>query len=79
MNKDEIVKKLFDIINEELGIEPENISLDANIREDFEADSLDMIDIIMDIEDELNVEVPNEALDDLITVNDVVEYILKNK
>lgn len=79
MNKDEIIKKLFDIINEELGIEPENISLDANIREDFEADSLDMIDIIMDIEDELNVEVPNEVLDDLITVNDVVEYIAKNK
>ena len=78
MTKEKIIEKLFNIISEEMDIDVEDISLDANIREDFDADSLDMIDIIMDIEDELSVEVPDEVLNDLITVNDVVEYIERN-
>ena len=78
MTKEKIIEKLFNIISEEMDIDVEDISLDANIREDFDADSLDMIDIIMDIEDELSVEVPDEVLNDLITVNDVVEYIEEN-
>ena len=78
MTKEKIIEKLFNIISEEMDIDVEEISLDANIREDFDADSLDIIDIIMDIEDELSVEVPDEVLNDLITVNDVVEYIEEN-
>lgn len=75
MNKDKIIEKLFNIISEELDIDVSTISLEADIREDFNVDSLDLVDIIMDIEDEFQVEVPDEALEELITVNDVVEYI----
>ena len=52
--------------------------MEANIREDFDADSLDMVDIIMSCEDEFHVEIPDEVLDSLVLVKDVVDYIEKN-
>ncbi len=78
MDRATIVEKLTEIICNNLGLDAEEVDLEANIREDFEADSLDMVDIIMDMEDEFNVEVPDEVLDNLIYVKDVVEYIEKN-
>ena len=59
-------------------LDASEISLEADLREDFDADSLDMVDLIMDIEDEFGVEVPDEILDKLVTVKDVVDYIEEN-
>lgn len=78
MDREVIIEKLTDIICEQLGIDPEDVSLEGNIREDFDADSLDMVDIIMSCEDEFAVEIPDEALDSLVLVKDVVDYIGKN-
>ncbi|MBQ3588721.1 MAG: acyl carrier protein [Oscillospiraceae bacterium] len=73
-----MIAKLTEIIVEMLGMDDEEISLEANIREDFDADSLDMVDIIMSCEDEFHVEIPDEVLDSLVLVKDVVDYIEKN-
>jgi len=78
MDRDTIIAKLTEIIVEMLGMDDEEISLEANIREDFDADSLDMVDIIMSCEDEFHVEIPDEVLDQLVLVKDVVDYIEKN-
>ncbi len=78
MDRATIIEKLTAIICDNLGLDAEEVDLEANIRDDFEADSLDMVDIIMDTEDEFNVEVPDEVLDSLIYVKDVVDYIEKN-
>ncbi len=78
MDRDTIIAKLTEIIVEMLGMDDEEISLEANIREDFDADSLDMVDIIMSCEDEFHVEIPDEVLDSLVLVKDVVDYIEKN-
>ncbi len=78
MDRATIIEKLTDIVCRNLGIDREEIDLESNIREDFDADSLDMVDIIMDVEDEFNVEVPDEVLDELVLVKDVVDHIERN-
>ena len=77
MDRETIISKLTEIICDQLGID-EEIPMDANIRDDFDADSLDMVDIIMSCEDEFSVEIPDEVLDSLILVKDVVTYIEEN-
>lgn len=78
MDRAQITEKLFEIVCDFLELDPEEITLDSDLREDFDADSLDMVDIIMDIEDAFGVEVPDEVLDKLVTVKDVVDYIEEN-
>ena len=78
MDRAQLIEKLFAIVCNGLDLDASEISLDADLREDFDADSLDMVDLIMDVEDEFGVEVPDEVLDKLITVKDVVDYIEEN-
>ena len=78
MERSQIIEKLFDIVCNGLDLDADEISLDADLLEDFDADSLDMVDLIMDVEDEFGVEVPDEILDKLVTVKDVVDYIEEN-
>lgn len=70
-----VFEKLKDIISEELDVDVEDIELSSVIREDFDADSLALVDMVMSIEDEFEIEVPDEALESFITVEDAVKYI----
>lgn len=74
-----VFDRLKEVICEEMEIPQDEFVLSANIREDFDLDSLDMVDIIMDIEDEFGVEITEDALEKLVTVKDVVEYIEANQ
>ena len=68
--------RVRDILAEQLDIEDKNrITMDSDILHDFEADSLDVVDMIMTLEDEYGVEVPDEAIETMHTVGDVVRYI----
>ena len=78
MDRAQLIEKLYEIVCNGLDLDASEISLEADLREDFDADSLDMVDLIMDIEDEFGVEVPDEILDKLVTVKDVVDYIEEN-
>lgn len=78
MDRAQIIEKLMEIICNGLGLEMDEISLDSDLREDFDADSLDMVDLVMDVEDEFGVEVPEDAMDSLLTVKDVVDFIEEN-
>lgn len=70
-----VFEKIRAILCEQLGIEEDDISMDSNIAEDLGADSLDVVDLIMSIEDEFEIEVPDEELEGIRTVADVVNYI----
>ena len=70
-------EKIQDIIVEELGVEKEEVKLETNIQEDLEADSLDLFQIINEIEDEFNVKIETE--DGITTVKDLVEYVEKQQ
>lgn len=71
-------EKIRKIIAEQLNIEEEKITLDSTFKEDLGADSLDLFEMVMALEDEYDVEIPATDLESLSTVGDVVEY-LKNK
>lgn len=70
-------EKLKPIIADQLGVKMENIRPDASFKEDFEADSLDMVNLTMEIEDEFAVEISDKVAATLQTVGDVVNYIEK--
>ena len=63
------------MICDQLDLEPETVTEESLIIEDLGADSLDIVDLVMTIEEELGVEVPDEAIEQIRTVGDVVRYI----
>ena len=74
-----IFEKIRDILAEQLGADAEDISLETNIMKDLEADSLDVVEIIMAIEDEFEIEIPDEDAEQLQTVAGIVKYIEDNE
>ena len=68
-------KKIRSLLAEQLSIEPERITLESDIMNDFEADSLDIVDMVMTLEDEFGIEVPDEAIEKMRTVGDVVQFV----
>ena len=72
-----IFDRVKTIINEQLGVNEDEISMESNFIEDFGADSLELIDLIMALESEFDIEVPEEDIEEIETVGDVVSY-LKN-
>ncbi|MDO4394090.1 MAG: acyl carrier protein [Bacillota bacterium] len=67
--------KIKGIIAEQLGVDEEEVKLETNLAKDLEADSLDAVEIIMAIEDEFDIEVPDEDAEKFATVNDIVSYV----
>ncbi len=70
-----IFEKLQEIIAEQLEMDAEEVTYESNILDDLGADSLDVVDLVMTIEDEFGIEVPDEALKDIRTVEEMVKYI----
>ena len=71
-------EKLQNIIAEVLNIEPDEITMDTTFVEDLGADSLDIFQIIMGIEEEFDIEIPDEDAEKLTSVGDAINYV-KNK
>ena len=70
-----VFEKVVGIIVEELGVDKENVKMDANLNDDLGADSLDAVELIMAIEDAFEINVSDEAAQSLTTVGKIVEYI----
>ncbi|MEO6789308.1 MAG: acyl carrier protein [Chthoniobacteraceae bacterium] len=77
MSEKSISEKVKDIIVEQLGVNPEQVTDTASFIEDLGADSLDTVELVMAFEEEFGVEVPDEDAEKLQTVGNVVEYIEK--
>ena len=73
-----VFDKIKEIIAEQLGVEEDVITVDTNLMKDLEADSLDAVEIIMAIEDEYDIEVPDEDAEKFQTVADIVKYVEDN-
>lgn len=74
-----IFEKVKTIIAEQLDLDPENITYDSSITDDLGADSLDVVDIVMSFEDEFGIEIPDDAVENIRTVADIVKYIEDNQ
>lgn len=73
-----VFEKLKDILAEQLEANPDNITLETDIAGELGADSLDVVELAMSVEDEFNVIIPDEEIENLKTVGDVVEFIQSN-
>lgn len=70
-----VFEKIRAILCEQLDLDEDKVTMESNIAEDLGADSLDVVDLIMSIEDEFDIEVPDEEIEGIKTVGDVVNYI----
>lgn len=69
--------KIKDIIVEQLGVDPEKVKSEASFIDDLGADSLDIVELVMAMEEEFDLEIPDEDAEKLKTVNDVQSYLTK--
>jgi acyl carrier protein len=72
---DNTESKVKEIIINELGVEPEKVTLEASFVEDLGADSLDTVELVMAFEEEFGIEIPDEDAEQLQTVGDAVRYL----
>lgn len=75
MNKDEILEKVRDILVEQLEVDPDDVKLEASFQDDLNADSLELVEVIMELEDQFNVKISDEEARSLTTVGEAVEFI----
>ncbi|NLA84691.1 MAG: acyl carrier protein [Clostridiales bacterium] len=68
-------EKVRDIIAEQLGIEADEITMESSFVDDLGADSLDIVELIMALEEEFNMEIPDEEAEQISKIGDVIEYI----
>lgn len=73
-----VLDKIKGIIVEQLGVDEAQVAMETHLMKDLEADSLDAVEIIMAIEDEFDLEVPDEAAEKFQTVGDIVKYVEEN-
>ncbi|MGN1403036.1 MAG: acyl carrier protein [Ruminococcus sp.] len=79
MAKEEIFEKLKDLVVDQLGVDDDEVTMEANIQDDLGADSLDVVDLVMSVEEEFGVKIADEELEGIKTVGDIVDYIEENK
>ncbi len=70
-----IFEKVRKIICEQFDLDEDSVTADTLLEEDLEADSLDLVDLVMSFEDEFQIEVPDEEIENIKTVGDIVKYI----
>ena len=72
---DSALEKVRDIIVEQLGVDPEDVTMESSFRDDLKADSLDLVELIMAFEEEFGGEISDEKAQELETVGDVVRFL----
>ena len=75
----EIFEKVKEIMAEQLDINPEEITEDTSFINDLEADSLDIVELIMALEDEFGIEIPDEEAENFKSISDICTFIEENK
>ncbi|NMB31330.1 MAG: acyl carrier protein [Lactobacillus sp.] len=73
MTKEEILKDVQEIAQDELDVEPEKITMDTNIKEDLDADSLDLFEILNELEDKYDIELDTD--DSIQTISQLVDFV----
>ena len=73
-----VAEKVKSIIVEQLGVDEEEVTLEASFTDDLGADSLDIVELVMAFEEEFGIEIPDEEAEKISNVRDAVEYIQNN-
>ncbi|WP_315791565.1 acyl carrier protein [Fischerella sp. JS2] len=75
MSQADIFERVKKIVVEQLGVEPEKVTPQANFANDLNADSLDTVELVMALEEEFDIEIPDEAAEKITTVQEALDYI----
>ena len=78
MNTEEVFEKVKAIIVEQLGVAETSVEMESSFIDDLGADSLDIVELIMALEEEFDMEIPDSDAEKVVTVGDVVDYIKEN-
>ena len=73
-----VFEKVKSILIDQLDVEEEKVTSDASIADDLGADSLDIVDLVMSLEEEFDLEIPDDQVENIKTVGDIVKYIEEN-
>ena len=73
-----IFEKVKSMIVDQLDVDEDKVTMNANIQDDLGADSLDIVDLVMSFEDEFDMEIPDDQVENIKTVGDVVKYVEEN-
>lgn len=74
-----VFEKIKALIAEQLDVDASTITMDTDFMKDLEADSLDAVEIILGVEDEYGIEIPDEVAENFTKVGDIVKYVEENK
>lgn len=74
-----MLKRIKEIVSENLGVDAAQITEESSFKDDLGADSLDIFEMVMALEDEYEIEIPTEDLEKIMTVGDVINYINEHK
>ncbi len=75
MEREEILSKIQEITADRLGVDEVDVTPEASFREDLEADSLDLVELIMELEEQFGMEIPDEEVEKITTVEEAVDYV----
>ena len=78
VSSEEVFEKVKGIIVEQLGVADTSVTLEASFIDDLGADSLDIVELVMALEEEFDIEIPDADAEKVVTVGDVVDYIKEN-
>ena len=78
MSSEEVFEKVKGIIVDQLGVADTSVTMEASFIDDLGADSLDIVELIMALEEEFDMEIPDSDAEKIVTVSDVVDYIKEN-
>ncbi|MGR3278672.1 acyl carrier protein [Acaryochloris marina NIES-2412] len=75
MSESEIFGKVKDIVAEQLSVDADKVKPEASFQNDLDADSLDVVEMVMALEEEFDIEIPDEAAEEILTVQAAVDFI----
>jgi len=75
----EILSQMKEIVSEQLAVEPDEVTMEASFVEDLNADSLDLVELIMELEEKFHITIDDKDAEKIATVSDAVEYIQEHQ
>jgi acyl carrier protein len=78
-SRDEVFERIKEVLSDRLSVEESDITEEANFQEDLDADSLDLVEMIMELEDQFGIKIPDEDAQKIQTVGQAVDYVTSHQ